>query len=173
MKQALPGGMNIDGKKERKLVPLAHGAQNHCFGCGMANRTGLRLKFFIDEDERVVCQLKVPGRFEGPPGHVHGGVIATLLDEAMSKANRQRGVVAMTRQMEVEYLRPVPLRAPLTLEGRSTGAGGRKHRCEAEVKAADGTVLARGRGLFIQVDPELLQRRREETNRRRARDGRQ
>jgi len=72
----------------------------------------------------------------------------------MSKANRQRGVVAMTRQMEVEYLRPVPLNTPLTLEGRSTGADGKKHRCEAEIKNANGTILASGRGLFIQIDAE-------------------
>ena len=139
---------------EKKLTPLSHGAQNHCFGCGAANRTGLRLKFFVDEHQRVICNFKVPRRFEGPPGHVHGGIIATLLDEAMSKANRQRGIVAMTRQMEVEYLRPVPLSTPLTLEGRSTGGEGRKHHCEAEIKNASGTVLASSRGLFIQIDAE-------------------
>jgi len=51
-----------------KLTPLSHGAQNHCFGCGQANRTGMRLKFFVDEQQRVVCHFKVPRRFEGPPG---------------------------------------------------------------------------------------------------------
>ena len=141
-----------------KLTPLSHGAQNHCFGCGAANRTGLRLKFFVDEDQRVICHFKISRRFEGPPGHVHGGVIATLLDEAMSKANRQKGVVAMTRQMEVEYLRPVPLNTLLTLEGRSTGADGKKHRCEAEVRNASGTTLASSRGLFIQIDAEKFRK---------------
>jgi uncharacterized protein (TIGR00369 family) len=142
--------------ENEKLTPLSHGAQNHCFGCGAANRTGLRLKFFVDEQQHVISRFKVPRRFEGPPGYVHGGVIATLLDEAMSKANRQRGVVAMTRQMEVEYLRPVPLNTPLTLEGRSTSGEGRKHHCEAQIKNASGTVLASSRGLFIQIDAEKL-----------------
>jgi uncharacterized protein (TIGR00369 family) len=146
--------MKSAAEEAPKLTPLAHGAQNHCFGCGVANRTGLRLKFFVDEQDRVICHFKVPRRFEGPPGHVHGGVIATLLDEAMSKANRQRGIVAMTRQMEVEYLRPVPLNTLLTLEGRSTGGEGKKHHCEAEIRNAGGTVLATGHGLFIQIDAE-------------------
>jgi len=140
----------------RKLQPLAHGALNRCFGCGQANRTGLRLKFFVDEEQTIFCPLRLARRFEGPPGYAHGGVIATLLDEAMSKANRQFGVLAMTRQMEVEYLKPVPLGVGLLLTGRHVEASGRKHRCEAEIANENGVVLARAKGLFIEVDPNRL-----------------
>ncbi|HVJ07068.1 MAG TPA: PaaI family thioesterase [Acidisarcina sp.] len=143
-----------------KLTPLSHGAQNHCFGCGDANKTGLRLKFLTDETGRVLSRIKIPRRFEGPPGYMHGGAIATLLDEAMSKANRARGVTAMTRQMEVEYLRPVPLGVPLLLEGRLLRADGRKHYCEAEVSDADGRPLARGKGLFLAIDPEKFRQQK-------------
>jgi uncharacterized protein (TIGR00369 family) len=139
-----------------KLVPLPHGTLNHCFGCGQQNRVGLRLKFFVGEDHRVVCRVRVPRRFEGPPGHLHGGIIATLLDEAMSKANRQFGIVAMTRHMEVEYLKPVPLMATLELSARHLSASGRQHRCEARIADASGKVLARGTALFIAVDPETV-----------------
>lgn len=141
-----------------KLEPLSHGALNRCFGCGQTNRSGLRLKFFVDEEHTIVCQVRLARRFEGPPGHAHGGIIATLLDEAMSKANRQFGVLAMTRQMEVEYLKPVPLGARLMLTGRHTGASERKHYCEAQLANEDGQVLARAKGLFIAVDPEMLDR---------------
>ncbi len=143
-----------------KPVPLQHGTPNHCFGCGQANRTGLRLRFFVDEDHRIVCPIRIPRRFEGPPGHVHGGIIATLLDEAMSKANRQFGVVAMTRHMEIEYLRPVPLLTPLELSAHHLDAGGRRHHCEAQIADSDGAVLARGKALFIAVDPEAALRRK-------------
>jgi len=142
----------------RKLQPLAHGALNRCFGCGQANRTGLRLKFFVDEQQTIFCRVRLARRFEGPPGHAHGGVIATLLDEAMSKANRQFGVLAMTRQMEVEYLKPVPLGTALVLTGRHVKASGRVHPCEAELANEDGVVLARAKGLFIEVKPEMLRR---------------
>jgi len=142
----------------RKLEPLSHGALNRCFGCGQMNRSGLRLKFFVDEEHTIVCWVRLARRFEGPPGHAHGGVIATLLDEAMSKANRQFGVLAMTRQMEIEYLKPVPLRTRLLLTGRRTDASGIKHRCEAQIESEDGTVLARAKALFIAVDPRLLRR---------------
>src|SRR5580698_2569245 len=141
---------------EATQLPLAHGALHNCFGCGLSNKTGLRLKFVVDEHEQISCTARIPRRFQGPPGHVHGGVIATLLDEAMSKANRQFGVVAMTRQMEIEYLKPVPLSTPIHITGRHLSASGRKHHCEAEITDSNGLTLARGKALFIAVNPAML-----------------
>jgi uncharacterized protein (TIGR00369 family) len=143
-------------------LPLAHGTLNGCFGCGDDNPAGLHLKFFVDEEQRVLCRVRLAGQFQGPPGHAHGGIIATLLDEAMSKANRQRNIVAMTRHISIDYLRPVPLETDLMLEGWSesdaSSAGGRKHRCSAEIRNSSGTVLASATGVFVEVRPELLRR---------------
>jgi uncharacterized protein (TIGR00369 family) len=152
-------------RKEKSLTPLAHGALNHCFGCGLENRTGLRLHFFTDEHNNVVCHLRLAARFAGPPGHAHGGIIATLLDEAMSKSNRARGILAMTRHMEVEYLRPVPLGVPLTLTAQHTGATGRRNHTEAQLADASGQVLAMAKAVFVTVSAEMLQRERREPRR--------
>ncbi|HEX6496015.1 MAG TPA: PaaI family thioesterase [Acidobacteriaceae bacterium] len=148
-----------DGSATRE-IPLAHGTQNGCFGCGDDNPAGLHLKFFIDEQGRVLCRLHLALQFQGPPGHAHGGIIATLLDEAMSKANRRRNIVAMTRHMSVDYLRPVPLQSDLVLEGWSESDVGstRKHRCSAELRDASGTVLATATGIFVEVTAEALRR---------------
>ena len=135
------------------LTPLAHAAQNRCFGCGQANPTGLHLEFLLAEDSSVVCLASVPDTFEGPPGYLHGGIIATLLDEAMSKSVRARGFTAMTRHMEVDYQRPVPSSTPIRLEGHVTRNEGRKHWTEARILDAERTVLAIGKGLFIEVRP--------------------
>ena len=135
------------------LTPLAHAAQNRCFGCGQANPSGLHLEFLLAEDSSVVCLASVPDTFEGPPGYLHGGIIATLLDEAMSKSVRARGFTAMTRHMEVDYQRPVPSSTPIRLEGHVTRNEGRKHWTEARILDAERTVLAIGKGLFIEVRP--------------------
>ena len=95
---------------------------------------------------------------EGPPGHIHGGIVATLLDEAMSKLNRPLNVLAMTRHMEVDYLRPAPLLQPLTLISRHLRREGRKLFHQAELQHPDGTVLACGKGLFVIIDEKLLAR---------------
>jgi uncharacterized protein (TIGR00369 family) len=134
-----------------ELTPLFHGAQNHCFGCGAANPAGLKLEFSRSAEGAVVSQAVISDLYEGPPGYLHGGIIATLLDEAMSKANRAQGVTAMTRQMQVEYLRPVPSGAAIRIEGQVTKSEGRKHWTEARIQSADGTVLARATGLFIAI----------------------
>jgi uncharacterized protein (TIGR00369 family) len=140
-------------KAVENLTPLAHTAQNRCFGCGHANPAGLRLDFLLAENHSVVCLTEITDNFEGHPGYLHGGIIATLIDEAMSKAVRARGFTAMTRHMEVDYLRPVPSGKPLRLEGRVTHNEGRKHWAEAKILNAEGTILAHGKGLFIEVRP--------------------
>jgi uncharacterized protein (TIGR00369 family) len=134
-----------------RLTPMAHKAQNRCFGCGPANPGGLHLEFLLAEDGSVVCLPTIPDRFEGPVGYLHGGIIATLLDEAMSKSIRARGLTAMTRQMEINYLRPVHSEAPIRVEGRLIRSEGRKHWSEARIIDARGHALADGKGLFIEV----------------------
>jgi hypothetical protein len=68
----------------------------------------------------------------------------------------------MTRHMEIDYLRPVPLYQPLVLVGRhlnrpaKDGAPGRKLFHQAEILLPDGTVLARSKGLFITIDEKIL-----------------
>jgi uncharacterized protein (TIGR00369 family) len=140
--------------------PLAHGTLNGCFGCGDDNDAGLHLQFFVDDEQRILCRVRLARQFQGPPGHAHGGIIATLLDEAMSKANRHRNITAMTRHMSIDYLRPVPLESDLVLEGWSESDldSGRKHRCSAALRNTYGTVLATATGIFIEITAEVLRR---------------
>src|SRR5438046_8160835 len=110
----------------------------------------MHLKFYFDETERRAwCRFRLPRRYQGPPGHAHGGIIATILDEAMGKVNKLRSVVALTSSMHVEYLRPVPLGKPLLAEGTERSVRGRRHLNSAEIRSQDGLVLARSRGVFI------------------------
>ena len=132
---------------------------NYCFGCGVENPQGLKLVFEVKEADGKITStslLTMTRMHEGPPGYIHGGIIATLLDEAMSKLNRPLSVLAMTRSLTVEYLRPSPLYVPLRLVGTHVRRDGRKVQHSAELQAEDGTVLARGEGFFLVVDPEVM-----------------
>jgi acyl-coenzyme A thioesterase PaaI-like protein len=140
---------------------------NYCFGCGPASPQGLHLRFTIDTSNpqaiTATCHFQLDRMHEGPPGHIHGGIVAALLDEAMSKLNRPLNVLAMTRHMEIDYLRPVPLYKPLVLIGRhlsrpakADGTPGRKLFHQGEIQLPDSTVLARSKGLFIAIDEKLL-----------------
>ena len=148
----------------RLTQPTLDERTSHCFVCGPDNPQGLHLTFTIDHEKiTTTAHLQLTRLHEGPPGYIHGGIIATLMDEAMSKLNRPLNVLAMTRHMEVDYLRPVPLYQPLVLVARHLnratkpdGTPDRKLFHQAEIQRPDGTVLARSKGLFIAIDEKLL-----------------
>src|SRR6266704_4547902 len=125
-------------------------AKNQCFACSKDNPDGMHLKFYLDEAARkAICHFTLTQRYTGPPGHSHGGIIATILDEAMGKVNKFRNVLALTKSMQVEYLHPVPLEKQLTVTGYEQSVEGRKHVNGAEISNADGVILARSTGTFI------------------------
>jgi uncharacterized protein (TIGR00369 family) len=131
--------------------------KNNCFGCGNNNPDGMRLKFTYDEDRHLfVCRFRLGKRYTGPPGHAHGGIIATILDEAMGKVNKLRHVIALTSQITVDYLKPVPLNKALRVESREVRVRGRRHINMAEILNSQDQVLARSRGLFIAIDPQKI-----------------
>jgi uncharacterized protein (TIGR00369 family) len=132
-------------------------ARNYCYGCGQDNPEGMRLKFKLNEEQkRFVSKFRLHGRYAGPPGHAHGGVIATILDEAMGKVNKLRNVVAVTAEMTVTYVKPVPLGKPLIAEGWERSVRGRVHTNVAEIRNEAGDVLAKSTGRFIAIDPHKM-----------------
>jgi uncharacterized protein (TIGR00369 family) len=131
--------------------------KNFCFGCGKNNPEGMSLRFTYDKERNCfVCRFRLGKRYTGPPGHCHGGIIATILDEAMGKVNKLRQVVALTSEMTVNFMKPVPLNKPLRVESREETVSGRKHINVGEILNQQGEVLARGRATFIAVDPEKM-----------------
>src|SRR5437016_6548156 len=117
----------------------------------------MRLRFTYDEQRnRFICRFRLGKRYTGPPGHCHGGIIATILGEAMGKVKKLRQVVALTSEITINYLKPVPLNKPLRVESREVKVKGRRHINMAEILNQKGEVLARGRGLFIAIDPKRM-----------------
>jgi uncharacterized protein (TIGR00369 family) len=131
--------------------------KNYCFACGPDNPDGMHLKFHADPfGKHYSCRFRLGKRYSGPPGHCHGGIIATILDEAMGKVNKLRHVVALTSEITVNYLKPVPLNKPLRVESREVKVQGRKHINMAEILNQKGEPLARSQGLFIAIDPKKM-----------------
>lgn len=131
--------------------------KNFCFACGQDNLYGMRLKFALnDAGTHFVSHFRLGKRYTGPPRHCHGGIIATILDDAMGKMNKLRDVLAMTSSMTVDYLKPVPLYKPLRVESRELHKRGRRLTHAAEILDEKGIVLARSRGVFKIIDPERV-----------------
>lgn len=102
-----------------------------------------------DAARRIRGRLQLGEDYQGATGFVHGGIIATLLDEVMSKANRFRNARAVTAELNVEYLKPVRVGEDLIIEGWETEAKGRNLFLQSEIRDSAGNLLARGRGRFV------------------------
>src|SRR5256884_7531242 len=106
---------------------LAPSSVNKCFGCGGDNASGMKLTFEQDNvNRRIVGRFVLGESYQGGGGFAHGGIIATLLDEAMGKVCRFREVRAVTAELTVEYLKPVNVQREIVVEGREAGQEGRK-----------------------------------------------
>jgi uncharacterized protein (TIGR00369 family) len=131
---------------------LAPNPANKCFGCGGDNAGGMKLTFEQDNlNRKIVGRFVLGERYQGGGGYAHGGIIATLLDEAMGKACRFREVFAVTAELTVEYLKPVNVQSEIVVEGRETEQKGRNLFMTSEIRDGAGEVLARGRGRFVVI----------------------
>jgi uncharacterized protein (TIGR00369 family) len=135
------------------MITLAPNPSNHCFGCGGANDDGMKLTFVQDnEKRRIIGRFVLGERYQGGGGMGHGGIIATLLDEAMGKVCRFREVRAVTAELTVEYLKPVRVQDEIVVEGwEEAEQKGRNLFHVGEIRNSAGDVLARGRARFVVI----------------------
>jgi acyl-coenzyme A thioesterase PaaI-like protein len=119
-----------------------------CFACGARNDWGLRL-VFRREGERIRSEFTADERHQGFPGVVHGGILATLLDETLSRTGALRREWLVTGKLDLRFRRPAPLRAPLCVWGEITREREGAIEAEGAVELEDGTVVADGRGVFL------------------------
>jgi len=112
-----------------------------------------------DERQRIVGRFRVSEEYQGGSGFLHGGIIALLLDEVMSKATRFHGELAVTADLRVEYLRPIRVNTDIVVEGFVKRRDGRQLYHEGEIRNAAGDLLARGQGRFVVIDREKYQAR--------------
>jgi uncharacterized protein (TIGR00369 family) len=122
----------------------------NCFVCGEKNSEGLRLRFVIDRERQTLrTNFTASPAYQGWDGIVHGGIISTLLDEAMAKLVYEIGYLAVSASLEVKFKKPAPILEPLLVYGEITEVGRRLIRAKAHVANENGTILATGTSTFI------------------------
>jgi acyl-coenzyme A thioesterase PaaI-like protein len=134
---------------------LAGGA----FVSGDPQSDRLRVRYFHRTDDDVLVALVWfgPGT-EGPPGHAHGGSVASALDEAMGGAAWAAGYPVVAARITIDFREMVPIGVEATIEARIERVDGRKIHTRGRLLATDGKVYADGEGLFIVLEPEQLER---------------
>ena len=111
---------------------------------------------FTFDGERMRGQGVLGAPYTGPPGTVHGGVVAMVLDELLGAVNACLGLGAYTGTLTVRYERPTPIGRELVFDAGVDRTEGRKVFTVGTI-SVDGTVTARAEGVFIRVEPPTPQ----------------
>ncbi|HLB77004.1 MAG TPA: PaaI family thioesterase [Candidatus Dormibacteraeota bacterium] len=128
-----------------------------CFACGGRNEHGLKL-VFRREGDRIYADFTPSARYQGFPGVLHGGIIATLLDETMGRTGALRREWLMTGKLDIRYRQPAPVDQPLRVWGQIGQERSGAVDAVGAVELADGTVVAEARGLFLKLSEPVVQR---------------
>lgn len=127
-----------------------------CFGCSQTNTQGLKLRFWVSE-QGCFTKCTIPDHLCGFDGLVHGGIIATLLDEVAAwTLIACLARLGITREISTRYLKPVPTNTELLVEGQIISHDERNAVLRSTIRSADGTVLAEGESKWMFLKPSSL-----------------
>lgn len=122
-----------------------------CFACGPDNPHGLHLHDFRQEGEEYVVGFVPQRHHQGWQGLTHGGIVATVLDEVMTRMLYAQGREAVTAEICIRYHRPLPTGESVEARAREIEARGRLIRTHAELFDRRGSLLASAEGKFLRV----------------------
>lgn len=126
--------------------------QNHgsCFVCGTTNPHAIGVEWYLDDDKNIEANFIFTDQHQGPPGYVHGGASAAVLDEAMGLAIWQAGFSAVTANLMIDYRQPVPLGKPIRIRGAMPVKAGRRIETLGEILLPDGSVAVFAKGIYAE-----------------------
>ena len=132
-----------------------------CFICGMENPVGLKLRIYEAEPGVIETTYTAPEHFQGYPGMLHGGIVATIIDEISGRAfvgPTENPRFMFTAKLEVKYRKNVPIGKPLRIVGKAGQDKGRSAESWAGIYEAEtGELLAEGNTLLVNVPQDRLE----------------
>ncbi|MBW2467573.1 MAG: PaaI family thioesterase [Deltaproteobacteria bacterium] len=130
-----------------------------CLVCGMKNPFGLHTAFYELDNKEILAVFRPRAEHQSYPARLHGGIISTILDEAIGRAimmHSDNEVWGVTVDLQVRFKKPVPLAEKLWVIGRITKGSSRFFEGTGELLAADGTVAAEGHGRYFKTPLEKI-----------------
>ncbi|HOI88995.1 MAG TPA: PaaI family thioesterase [Candidatus Rifleibacterium sp.] len=139
-----------------RLQPvLAAGSHAGCLLCGAKNPLSMHLHFMADDNHVVYADFQAHDMLQGYHGIIHGGVTCALLDSAMTHCLFNRSIEAVTGELKVKFVRPVPCRASLQLKAWVEKAFKPLYMLKAELRC-DESLLASAEAKFMQTATDSL-----------------
>ena len=139
---------------DAELRQTAAQAHPNCALCSSSNANGLRLDFNVSDAGGVTATFDCDSQFEGYAGRLHGGIVASLLDSAMTNCLFANASSAVTLRLTVRYRHPVHTGKPATVRAHIERSSPPRHVLKAEV-VQDDQVKATAEGKFLE-QPHLI-----------------
>jgi uncharacterized protein (TIGR00369 family) len=130
---------------DQRTTDLEH---RYCFACGAENPDGLALKFTSTKEEEISAVFTPKRIHQGYDDMLHGGIVCTLLDAAMTRLLLDKGIAAVTADLKVRFKKPVPITQALIIRARIEKKREHFFRLSADL-TANGSVVATGTGKFL------------------------
>jgi uncharacterized protein (TIGR00369 family) len=122
-----------------------------CYVCGKENPAGLGVDFEIDREHRAIRAKFTPSvNHQGYEGIVHGGILSTLLDEAMGKLTVSLGIPAVTAEMTVQFKTPAAPGEELSVSGWITSETKKLIQAQAKIERGP-VVIAEATGKLVRI----------------------
>ncbi len=122
-----------------------------CFVCGKRNADGLQLDFEPVGEDGIRTEFTPQKRFQGWKDIVHGGIIATILDEVMVNAAYLRKIMAVSVKFEIRLRKPAAVGERLIFRGKILKQGAKTLDVKAWAEQENGTIVAEATGLLMKV----------------------
>lgn len=123
---------------------------NYCFACGENNPWGLHLKFNHNADT-LESEFVLKKEHQGFKDVAHGGIVSTVLDEAMAYLCIGKGYYGVTGKIEVRFKKPVPIGEKLKVKAEITEEKSKLVMAKAHIENSKGEILAEATSTFIKV----------------------
>ena len=123
---------------------------NGCIMCGDQNPLGLKLDFSEDREGGVIGYFTPKNLLEGYSGILHGGVTAALLDSAMTNCLFKHNITALTGELNIKYLKPIPVREEIIIKANIFAAMGPLYKLKATLYVQN-ILMARATASFMEI----------------------
>ncbi|MCA9250957.1 MAG: PaaI family thioesterase [Phycisphaerae bacterium] len=144
-----------ESKSSTGYEALCSSCHPDCVACRDIGLGGLGLKFSVSADGGVNARFYCAAKYQGYPDRMHGGIIATLLDAAMTHCLFSRGKRGVTAKLSIRYVRPVEIGADAVISASVISDRGMLVELQSELHQA-GRLCASSKATFFVQSPEKL-----------------
>lgn len=121
-----------------------------CFVCGKENAHGLKLDFFV-KDKKIKANFSFDKRFQGFSNIIHGGIVSTILDEAMVKLAFTLGFNAVTVNLNVTLRKPAKPNENFIVTGEIVEEFEKKLKTKAEIRNENKELIAEAESVLVKI----------------------